>query len=152
MIEVPAAALIARHLSQRADFLSVGTNDLIQYTLAVDRGEPHLAYLANATDPAILKLLKMVSTEASAAHIPASVCGAMASDPLAAVLLIGLGFRDLSLEASAIASVKAALRRVDVAEAREVADEAGELASVAAVDALLLGRFEQRLRDVLELD
>lgn len=121
MIEVPAAAIMARTLTRHAEFFSVGTNDLVQYALAVDRGSRRLAHLASHFDPAVLRLVSMVIEAGREKDVPVSVCGAMASDPLAAMLLVGLGLRELSMEASAIAETKLALGQIDLADAEAAA-------------------------------
>ncbi len=141
MVEVPAAAILADRFAPEAEFLSIGTNDLVQYTLAVDRSSPALAYLASSLDPAILRLIQGVVAAGAAHGRPVIVCGAMASDALSAVLLIGMGLRELSMEASSIPEVRAALERITVAEAREVADLALACATASDVRALLDERF-----------
>ncbi|MFO0761226.1 MAG: phosphoenolpyruvate--protein phosphotransferase, partial [Byssovorax sp.] len=117
MIEVPAAAVMVDLFAQEAAFLSLGTNDLIQYTLAVDRTSRSLAYLASPFDPAILRLIATVLRAGEDWECPVSICGAMASDPLAALLLLGLGIRDLSMESAAIPEIKEAIRRISLPEA-----------------------------------
>jgi len=148
MIEVPAAALVADHLARRADFFSVGTNDLVQYVLAVDRAQSDVAYLAKALDPGVLRLLARVIAAATDAGKPAAVCGALASEPLGALTLVGLGFRSLSLEAGALASVHAALGRFRLAELKAVAANALELPSVEEVESLLVRSFAPKIRDL----
>jgi phosphoenolpyruvate-protein phosphotransferase (PTS system enzyme I) len=150
MVEVPSAAIMANELAREAEFLSIGTNDLVQYSLAVDRGSPGLAYLATPFDPAILRLIRGV-VEAGQRHSrDVSVCGTMASDPLAAVLLVGMGVRTLSLEAAAISKVKAAIGRFTLAEAREVAEQAVGMATASDVDDLIAHAFGVRLADLLD--
>jgi phosphotransferase system enzyme I (PtsI) len=141
MIEVPAAAIMADRFAPAAEFLSIGTNDLVQYALAVDRSSPELAYLASFFDPAILRLIEGVVSAGAKHNRPVIVCGAMASDTLAAVLLIGMGIRELSLEASSISDVRAAIESVTVAEAREAAEAALHGATASDVRALLEERF-----------
>jgi phosphotransferase system enzyme I (PtsI) len=141
MVEVPAAAIMADRFAPEAEFLSIGTNDLVQYTLAVDRSSPALAYLASSYDPSILRLIQTVVRAGAAHGRPVIVCGAMASDPLAVVLLVGMGLRELSLEASSISDVRAALERVTVAEARVAADLALECCTATDVRILLEERF-----------
>lgn len=152
MVEVPSAVIMAAELAREAAFLSIGTNDLVQYALAVDRGSPNLAYLATPFDPAILRLIRAVVVAGDAAGSEVSVCGAMASDPVAAVLLIGLGVRALSLESAAIPSVKVAIGRFSVAEAREVAEGALSMATAGAVEELVKGSLAVRLSDLVEQD
>lgn len=114
MIETPAAALEAFTLAQHCDFLSIGTNDLIQYTLAVDRTDSLVASLFNPLHPAILKLLKKTVDAANAAHIPVCVCGEMASNHRYAPILIGLGIRELSMPAINIPMVKEKIRSLSL--------------------------------------
>ncbi|MCC6644490.1 MAG: phosphoenolpyruvate--protein phosphotransferase [Polyangiaceae bacterium] len=152
MIEVPSAAVLSDALAQAAEFVSVGTNDLVQYTLAVDRTSPGLASLASHFDPAVLRLLSGVASSSSAAGCPASVCGAMAADPLAALLLVGLGFRALSMEPGAIPEVKEALSRVTLSEVTEAATGALRLTSADEIEHALAVSFAPRLFDLLSGD
>src|SRR3954468_9820868 len=121
MVEVPSAAVMADEFAIETEFMSIGTNDLVQSTLAVDRSSPELAYLASFFDPAILRLVRMVIQAGKHRSRPVLVCGAMASDPLAAILLVGMGLRELSMEAAAIPEIREAIANVTVAEAEEVA-------------------------------
>ena len=139
MVETPAAAVIADRLAAEADFLSVGTNDLTQYTLVVDRGNARLADRFTPHDPSVLRLLKQVADAAHAAGKPASVCGEMASEPLSAFLLIGLGYETLSVAPPALPLVKWTVRQVSAARARTVAAQA--LAARTADDVLDLLRL-----------
>ncbi len=151
MIEVPSAAIMAYELSLEADFLSIGTNDLVQYALAVDRTSHALAYLAKPQDPAILRLIAGVVDAGRHTETPVGVCGAMASDPLSALLLIGMGVRELSMEASALAEIKEAIGRVSLADAETVAREVRGKLSAGEVHSTLLARFGEALSDLLEL-
>jgi phosphotransferase system enzyme I (PtsI) len=149
MVEVPAAAIMADEFAKESDFFSIGTNDLVQYALAVDRTNQELAHLASPYHPAILRLIKQV-VEAGARHgKPVGVCGAMASEPLGAALLIGLGIRELSMEASSIPAVKAAIGRLDCADARGVADDVLSLSTAKEVEQRVLAAFGPSLRDLL---
>ncbi|MBT4137283.1 MAG: phosphoenolpyruvate--protein phosphotransferase [Candidatus Latescibacteria bacterium] len=112
MIEVPSAAVVADQLAQEADFFSIGTNDLIQYTLAVDRGNEQVAYLFDPYHPAVLRLIKHVIDVGHEHQIPVSVCGEMAGDPIASLLLIGLGIDSLSMTPRALPEVKQMIRKV----------------------------------------
>ncbi len=152
MIEVPSAAVLADAFARAADFVSVGTNDLVQYTLAVDRTSPGLAALASHFDPAVLRLVSGVRSAASGAGCPASVCGAMAADPLAALLLVGLGYASLSMQPAAIPEVKAALSRVTLDEVREAAREALSRTTADDVEHGLAVSFAPRLFDLLSGD
>jgi phosphotransferase system enzyme I (PtsI) len=149
MIEVPAAAVLVDVFAQEAAFMSLGTNDLIQYALAIDRTSRSLAYLASPFDPAILRLIAGVIRAGEEWERPVSVCGAMASDPLAAVLLLGLGVRDLSMEAAAIPEIKETLRRVTLAEAEAVAGEAIGCHTAEDVEHCVAAAFAPRLYDLL---
>jgi len=152
MIEVPAAAICADLFAREADFFSLGTNDLVQYALAIDRGSHELARLASPFDPSILRLIQTTVRAARTADIPVSVCGAMASDPLAVLLLIGMGIRDLSMEAAAIAEIKETLRRVTVEECEGLAAEALLLGTAAEVELAVAETFATRLSDILGSD
>ena len=129
MIEMPSAAVVADHLAKRVDFFSIGTNDLIQYTLAVDRVNEHVAYLYDPMHPALLRLIDMVVKAADAARIPVALCGEMAGDVHVAPLLLGLGLTELSMNAIAIPQVKQAIRNSTVSELRAMASEALTLPS-----------------------
>jgi phosphotransferase system enzyme I (PtsI) len=120
-LEVPSAALTADLLAREVEFFSVGTNDLIQYLLAVDRADPRVAALYQPLHPAVLRIIHQVVQAAEAQGVPVSLCGEMAADPLPALLLLGLGVRELSMTPAAIPRVKAALREVRADHARKVA-------------------------------
>lgn len=122
MVEVPAVALQADAFAEVADFFSIGTNDLTQYTLAVDRGNPLITELYQHHHPAVYRLIRMTVEAADRKGISVAVCGELASDPDAAELLVGLGLRDLSMSPSSIPDVKARLRSRTFAEMREKAD------------------------------
>ena len=150
MVEVPSAAIMARELSVSAEFLSIGTNDLVQYSLAVDRTNRALAALGSPFDPAILRLIALVVEAGAGSDRPVSVCGAMASDPIAAVLLIGMGIRALSMEASAIAEVKEAIGRVTLAEAEAVWETVRRLVTAREIERAVSEVFAPRFSDLLE--
>ena len=139
MVETPAAAVLADRLVEVSDFLSVGTNDLTQYTLVVDRGNARLADRFTPHDPSVLRLLKFVAEAARSAGKPASVCGEMASEPLSAFLLLGLGYDTLSVAPPALPFIKWLIRQVTTAQARAAADAA--LAARSAELALDILRF-----------
>jgi phosphotransferase system enzyme I (PtsI) len=145
MVEVPSAALMAEEFAREAEFFSIGTNDLVQYALAVDRSSPELAYLASFFEPSVLRMVAAV-VEAGRRHDRAvALCGAMASDPLAAGLLVGLGLRELSMEASAIAGVREAIGAVGLTESQEAAREALFALTANDVEHLLSERFAERI-------
>lgn len=141
MVEVPSVAVQAHVFARYCDFFSIGTNDLTQYTLAMDRMNAHLAESADGLDPAVLRLIESSAAGAAAHGRWTGVCGGLASIPLAAPLLIGLGVRKLSATASSIPEIKAIVRGVTLAECQEVARQAVALESAAAVRALLLDRW-----------
>jgi phosphocarrier protein FPr/phosphocarrier protein len=142
MIEVPSAVLQAELLAREVDFFSIGTNDLTQYVLAMDRGHPKLAKQAEAIHPAVLKMIGMTCDGARAHGKWVGVCGGLASDPQAAPLLVGLGVAELSVSVPAIASVKAALARFTLAECKALAQSALQLATISEVRALLVAQAE----------
>ncbi len=123
MIEVPAAVLMADKLARTVDFFSLGTNDLVQYLLAVDRGNDDVADWFRTLHPAVLQSIKRTLDAAEGAGIPVNVCGEMAATPAYAVILLGLGARDLSMTSASIPRVRRTLAGVDAARARVIADE-----------------------------
>jgi len=145
MIEVPSAAMIADILAKKVAFFSIGTNDLIQYTIAVDRGNEKVAYLHEPFHPAVLRLIKKVIDDGHAAGIPVSMCGEMASDPFAAVVLLGLGLDEFSMSAVSVPDVKRTIRSIGFAEAVEVATEALKLSSHKETEAFLALRLADKV-------
>ncbi len=137
MIETPAAALLADELAAAVDFLSIGTNDLTQYTLAMDRTHPQLASRLDALHPAVLRLIARTAQAGGARQRPVAVCGGLASEPRAAPLLIGLGVRELSVVPAVIPQLKARIAALTLAECRALAAQALAQPSAAAVRALL---------------
>jgi phosphotransferase system enzyme I (PtsI) len=121
MIETPSAALMASALARGADFFSIGTNDLTQYTLAVDRGNELVSTLYSAADPAVLYLIKAVIQDAHKAQIDVAVCGEMASEPEHIMLLLGMGVRTLSLTSPMIPEIKQIIRSVTIEDCNNVA-------------------------------
>jgi phosphoenolpyruvate-protein phosphotransferase (PTS system enzyme I) len=145
MIETPAAAAIADILAREVDFFSIGTNDLIQYSLAIDRGNSSVAYLYRPLHPAMLRLIKGVIDAARGAGKEVSLCGEMAADPLCAALLIGMGLRELSMKPSAIPAVRHLVRSLSLAEARRMAREALTLSSSREIEDMLQRQIGERL-------
>jgi phosphotransferase system enzyme I (PtsI) len=133
MVEVPAVALMADQFAREADFFSLGTNDLVQYTLAVDRGASRVADLYDPFHPAVLRLIRMVADSGRQRGIPVSICGEMAGDPRATGLLLGLGLEQLSTNPGLLPQIKEAVRSVDLARSRQVAAHCVELDTGAAV-------------------
>jgi phosphoenolpyruvate-protein phosphotransferase (PTS system enzyme I) len=122
MIEVPSAALMASQIAKETDFFSIGTNDLTQYTLAVDRGNEKISALYEPYHPAVWKLIRLTKEGADAENIPVAVCGEIASKPEAAACLVGMGIRELSMTTTALPKVKALLCRHTLNEMKKLAD------------------------------
>jgi phosphotransferase system enzyme I (PtsI) len=137
MIEIPSAALMARTLARDVDFLSLGTNDLVQYVLAADREDESSAAYYQPLHPGVLRLIHSVAESATSAGCGLTICGEMAGDPLHTELLLGLGLRELSVAPGEMLEVKNAIRRVRLDDARDLARKALELGSVAEIEALL---------------
>jgi phosphotransferase system enzyme I (PtsI) len=138
LIETPAAALDAVELARHADFFSIGTNDLVQYTLAVDRTNNRLASLFNPFHPAVVRQLHQVSRVARAAGIEVSVCGELAANPLGAFLLLGLDIHSLSVAWPSLPEIKKVIREIRVEDARKAAAEALSAPSSREVTARLV--------------
>lgn len=137
MIETPAAMLMADVLAKYCDFFSIGTNDLIQYLMAADRGNPNVAYLYQACDPAVLRALRSVIQAGVRAGIPVGLCGEMASDALLIPVLLGFGLERFSVSTSAILNTRREISRWSIQEAQEIADHALTLETAAEVAAYL---------------
>jgi phosphotransferase system enzyme I (PtsI) len=149
MVETPAAAMMLDAFIQEVDFVSVGTNDLIQYTLAVDRGNKDVADLYSACDPAVLRLLKRSLDIAAEAGISASVCGQMSGSVMYTQLLLGLGLRELSVPAAAIPEIKQAVRSVSIADCQAVAKRVLEMNSARDVKAFLRDQKRRLLAETI---
>ncbi|MFO7766455.1 MAG: phosphoenolpyruvate--protein phosphotransferase [Pelovirga sp.] len=145
MIETPSAVMIAPFLAQEVDFFSIGTNDLIQYFLAVDRGNEHVAYLYDPFHPAILRALKMICDAAHDAGISVCICGEMAGEPLYTLVLIGLGLDSLSMNPSCIPRVKRVLRNVSGEQGRALVEKLLSLPTSKEVSATI----DQEMRTLL---
>jgi phosphotransferase system, enzyme I, PtsP len=141
MVEVPSAVWLAPRLAREVDFFSVGTNDLIQYLLAADRNNPKVAHLYEALHPAVISAIAEVVNVARAADKEVCLCGEMASDPLATLLLVGMGLDELSLSPLFIPVVRKVIREVDYQTARLIARETLQMASVQEVKGYLVERY-----------
>ena len=141
MVEVPAAALIAEHLAREVDFFAIGTNDLTQYTLAVDRANEQVADLYRPFHPAVLRLLERIISAGRDAGIPVSLCGEMAADPLAVPVLLGLGLEEFSMHSQALPVVRNLIRSMSVREAKRIAQRALGMSTAKAVEEYLLERL-----------
>jgi phosphotransferase system enzyme I (PtsI) len=149
MVEIPSAAICAGALAGEVDFLSIGTNDLIQYALAVDRVNEKVAYLYEPTHPAILRLLKMVADAAHANHIWVGVCGEMAGDVALVPLLLGLGVDELSASATLVPRVKRAVQSLTIPECRELVEETLKLNTPSEILERCLQLADSRYGDLL---
>jgi len=147
MIETPAAAVIGDILAREVDFFSIGTNDLIQYALAIDRVNEHVAYLYRPLHPALLRLVREVVRAAHTRGIPVAMCGEMAGEPIHTLLLIGLGIDSLSMNAVSLPRVKKIVRGTRLADARALAAEAGQLASAWEVEEFVKREMTRRFPD-----
>ena len=142
MIEVPAAVYQVKEIGRRVDFLSVGTNDLTQYLLAVDRNNPRVAELYNSLHPSVLRALKQIQEQAAGVDCQLSICGEMAGDPLSAVVLLGLGYETFSMSASSLLRVKSMLLNVTRKDAQLLAKKALKMSSSKQIIDFLAGSLE----------
>ena len=140
MIEIPSAALLARTLAEEVDFMSLGTNDLVQYVLSADREDESMASYYQPTHPAVLRVIHSVAEASASAGCPLTMCGEMAGDPRLTELLLGLGLRELSVAPGEMLEVKKAIRSIRLDEARDLARKALDQKTVAEIEALLNGR------------
>lgn len=143
MVEVPAAVMLAEDFAREADFFSIGTNDLIQYTLAVDRADPAVAALYRSGDPAILRLIRKVVEAGQTERIPVTVCGQMSSSPIYVPLLIGMGLRQLSVTPHAIPELKEIIRQVTIPQAEQIAAHAQTLELARDVESYLQNELKK---------
>ncbi|TMP92591.1 MAG: phosphoenolpyruvate--protein phosphotransferase, partial [Verrucomicrobia bacterium] len=149
MIEIPSAAIFADVLAHEVDFFSIGTNDLIQYALAVDRVNERIAHLYQPTHPAVLRLLKMIADAAHANNIWVGVCGEMAGDVALIPLLLGLGADELSAGATLVPRVKRAVQSLTIPECRQLVEEALKLRTPSEILARCLELADKRYGDLL---
>lgn len=149
MIETPSAVLMADVLAREADFFSIGTNDLMQYALAIDRGNEHVAHLARTLDPAIVRAVAMTSRAARAAGIPCGLCGAMAGELLSLPVLLGVGVHELSVEPTAVPEVKEALRRIELEDARVTAEAVLSSRTASEAEQIVAERWRPVFEDLL---
>jgi phosphotransferase system enzyme I (PtsI) len=149
MVEVPSVAILADEFAREVDFFSIGTNDLIQYTLAADRSNPAVAKYYNSSDPAILRMIRMVTAAGQNHHIPVSVCGQMCSDPKFVPLLIGMGLRQLSVTPHAIPELKAVVRSLSISQAEGIAAHALKLEVARDTETYLRGELHKLCPDLV---
>jgi phosphotransferase system enzyme I (PtsI) len=143
MVEVPSAVVLAEEFAREVDFFSIGTNDLIQYTLAVDRADPAVSYLYRSGDPSILRMLKHVIDAARKHQVSVSVCGQMSSDAMFVPLLIGLGLRQISVTPHAIPELKEIIRNLTISKAERIASRALSLDVARDVESYLRGELKK---------
>lgn len=146
MIEIPSAACTADLLAAKNDFFSIGTNDLIQYLLAIDRVNDRIAHLYEPTHPAVVRTLSQIVHEAHRAKIRVSVCGEMAGDPVLAPLLIGLGVDELSMTPPLLPAVKFAVRAMTMSDARALASQSLTLKGAKEILALCETFYRARVK------
>jgi phosphotransferase system enzyme I (PtsI) len=144
MVETPSAALIADRLAQEADFFSIGTNDLIQYTIAIDRQNRDVAYLYKPLHLAILRCLSNIVTAAKNANIPVAMCGEMAGDPSLTMVLIAIGLEQLSMTSGQIPMVKRVIRAVSRADAVALLERAMQFSSAEEIERFVKGEMDAR--------
>lgn len=149
MVEVPSAALLAEEFASEVGFFSIGTNDLIQYTLAVDRADPSVAKLYSSGDPSVLRLVRMVIDAGRKNDVPVTVCGQMSSDPKFVPLLLGMGLRQLSVTPHAIPEVKEVIRSITIPQAEEIAAHVATLDVARDVESYLRGELGRLCPDLL---
>ena len=153
MIETPAAALVLEHILEHVDFVSIGTNDLIQYLLAVDRVNENVAHLYQPFHLSVLRVLKNIFTVAESMNKPVSICGELGGDPMATLLLLGLGkTNQLSMELHSIPKVKKILRKVSIKEAREFADHVLTLSAVEDINRFITTEMRRKFPEDFDQD
>lgn len=149
MIEVPSAAVIADLLATEADFFAIGTNDLIQYSLAIDRGNENVSYLYEPLHPALLRLIKFVIDSGKRAGIPVSMCGEMASDPIFAIVLLGLGLEIYSMNPSSIPVIKNVIRSVRYRDCKRIAEIALQKKTAQEIEEFIIESVAMRFPEGL---
>jgi phosphotransferase system enzyme I (PtsI) len=137
------------HFVEEVDFLSIGTNDLVQYTLAVDRSNRDVVNLYNPADPAVLKLISMAIEAADRKHVPINMCGQMSGSPVYTMLLLGLGLRRFSVTSAAMPELKYVLRQLSMPQCKAVAERALMMENARDITALLRGELKKAVPDVV---
>ena len=150
MIELPSAALVADRLASECDFLSIGTNDLIQYTMAIDRQNKEVAYLYRPLHLAVLRTLKLICEAGRAAGIPVSMCGEMAGEPINALVLLGLGLSELSMNGASVPLVKRVIRAASAADGRRLLERTLELSAAEEIEREVRTEMMRRFPGMLE--
>ena len=144
MVEVPSVVFQMKHIASIVDFVSIGTNDLIQYLMAVDRNNANVAELYESLNPAVLNAIKMVIDESRKEGVPVSVCGEMAGDPMAAILLLGMSINSLSTSVASLPRVKLVIRNFSHQEAKVLVSKALKMKDAANIRQMLANEMEQK--------
>jgi phosphotransferase system enzyme I (PtsI) len=152
MVELPSAAVIADRLARDCDFLSIGTNDLIQYTMAIDRQNKDVAYLYRPLHLAVLRMLKLICEAGQAAGIPVSMCGEMAGDPMNVLVLLGLGLSELSMNSASVPLVKRVLRAASAADGRLLLERLLEYTHADDIEREVRAEMARRFPDLLDAE
>jgi phosphotransferase system enzyme I (PtsI) len=147
MIEIPSAATIADLLAKEVDFFSIGTNDLIQYTLAIDRVNENVSYLYNPLHPAVLRLVRNVVDAAHSTGISVAMCGEMAGEPLYLPILLGLGIDELSMNPLCILKIKKILRSISYHDAQQLAAQVDQFKTATEIENFIQQELNKRLQD-----
>ena len=148
MIEIPSASMTADVLAREVDFFSIGTNDLIQYSLAIDRVNEHVSYLYEPLHPAVLRIIRWVVQAGEQQGIPVAICGEMAYEPAYVMILMGLGLQEFSMNPSSIPKVKKMLRMSRFEETRDLAEEAFRCSTAAEIETYVRGWMAERFPDI----
>ena len=142
MIEIPSAVMIAEHLAKKVDFFSIGTNDLVQYSVAVDRANARIANLFEPFHPGVLKLLKMTVDAGHSNGIPVAVCGEISSDPAASLILLGMGIDELSMAPTFIPLIKRMIRSVKMDDAKKLVEKILHLETAVEIKNIITTEME----------
>jgi phosphoenolpyruvate-protein phosphotransferase (PTS system enzyme I) len=148
MIEVPAAVTLAPLLARETDFFSIGTNDLIQYALAIDRGNKQVADLYQPLHPAVMRMILQVAEAGKTVGIPVAVCGEMAGDPLYLPILLGLGVSELSMNHMSIPMIKKVIRQINYEEAQNMARKALDMMTVEEINNFAVQEMKSRFPEI----
>ena len=149
MIEVPSSAVITDMLADEVDFLSIGTNDLVQYTLAVDRGNERIAYLYRDLHPAVLRLIRDVIDAAHRKGTWVGMCGEMAGNPLATLILLGLGIDELSVSPIVLPEIKNIIRSVEYGETVQIAEEVMKMRTAGEIESFMMKTMRHKFKDLV---
>jgi phosphotransferase system enzyme I (PtsI) len=152
MVELPSAAIIADRLAKECDFLSIGTNDLIQYTMAIDRQNKDVAYLYRPLHLAVLRTLKLICDAGHRGGIPVSMCGEMAGEPLYVLVLLGLGLSELSMNGPSIPLVKRIVRAASAQDGRRLVEKLLELTAADDIEREVRAEMIRRFPGLLDND